>query len=69
MDRVPHKQLATLMMLNMDPPANLARTEMRVMLQEVVGRLGDFEVDGPVHRLRSNVINGIKHLPIAWEAP
>ena len=46
--------------------ANLARAEMRVMLQEVVGRLGDFEVDGPVQRLRSNFINGIKHLPIAW---
>jgi cholest-4-en-3-one 26-monooxygenase len=49
--------------------ANLARAEMRVMLQEVVDRLGDFEVDGPVRRLRSNFINGIKHLPVAWEAP
>jgi cytochrome P450 len=48
--------------------ANLARAEMRVMLEEVVGRLGDFEVDGPVQRLRSNFINGIKHLPIAWSA-
>ena len=46
--------------------ANLARAEMRVMLEEVVGRLGDFEVDGPVQRLRSNFINGIKHLPVAW---
>lgn len=49
--------------------ANLARAEMRVMLQEVVGRLGDFEVDGPVQRLRSNFINGIKHLPVAWSTP
>ena len=49
--------------------ANLARAEMRVMLEEVVGRLGDFEVDGPVQRLRSNFINGIKHLPVAWSAP
>ena len=48
--------------------AKLARAEMRVMLEEVVGRLGDFEVDGPVQRLRSNFINGIKHLPIAWSA-
>ena len=39
------------------------------MLQEVVGRLGDFEVDGPVQRLRSNFINGIKHLPVAWSTP
>ncbi len=49
--------------------ANLARAEMRVMLEEVVARLGDFEVDGPVQRLRSNFIHGIKHLPIAWSAP
>ena len=49
--------------------ANLARAAMRVMLQEIVGRLGDFEVDGPVQRLRSNFINGIKHLPVAWSAP
>ena len=49
--------------------ANLAKAEMRVMLGEVVDRLGDFEVDGPVERLRSNFINGIKHLPVAWEAP
>lgn len=49
--------------------ANLARAEMRVMLQEVVGRLGDFEVDGRVQRLRSNFINGIKHLPVAWSTP
>jgi cytochrome P450 len=49
--------------------ANLAKAEMRVMLGEVVDRLGDFEVDGAVQRLRSNFINGIKHLPVAWEAP
>ena len=49
--------------------ANLAKAEMRVMLGEVLARLGDFELDGPVQRLRSNFINGIKHLPVAWEAP
>ena len=49
--------------------ANLAKAEMRVMLEEVVNRLGDFEVDGPVQRLRSNFINGIKHLPVAWSTP
>jgi cytochrome P450 len=49
--------------------ANLAKAEMRVMLGEVVARLGDFEVDGDVQRLRSNFIHGIKHLPMAWEAP
>ena len=51
------------------PGPNLGRAEMGVMLQEVVARLGDFEVDGPVQRLRSNFINGIKHLPVAWSTP
>jgi cytochrome P450 len=48
--------------------ANLAKAEMKVMLDEVLRRLGDFEVDGEVQRLRSNFINGIKHLPVAWTA-
>ena len=47
--------------------ANLAKAEMKVMLGEVLDRLGDFEIDGEVQRLRSNFINGIKHLPVAWD--
>jgi cholest-4-en-3-one 26-monooxygenase len=46
--------------------ANLAKAEMRVMLQEIVDRLPGLELDGPVQRLRSNFINGIKHLPVRW---
>jgi cholest-4-en-3-one 26-monooxygenase len=46
--------------------ANLARVEIRVMFQELLRRMPDFELAGPVARLRSNFINGIKHLPISF---
>ena len=46
--------------------ANLARMEMRVMFDELLKRLPDIELDGPVQRLRSNFINGIKHMPVRF---
>jgi cytochrome P450 len=43
---------------------NLARMEIKVMLEELVARVPKIEqVSEPV-RLRSNFINGIKHLPV-----
>ena len=39
------------------------------MFEELLDRLPDIELAGPVQRLRSNFINGIKHLPVAWSAP
>ena len=44
--------------------ANLARMEARVMFDEIVKRFGAVEPAGDVQRLRSNFINGIKHLPV-----
>ena len=46
--------------------ANLARLEIRVLFQEVLRRLPDVELAGPVERLRSNFINGIKHMPVTF---
>jgi cholest-4-en-3-one 26-monooxygenase len=46
--------------------ANLARMEIRVMFQEVLRRLPDMQLAGPVDRLRSNFINGIKHMPVEF---
>jgi fatty-acyl-CoA synthase len=46
--------------------ANLARLEIRVMFEEICRRLPDMHSAGPVERLRSNFINGIKHLPVAF---
>jgi cytochrome P450 len=42
----------------------LARLEIRVALEELLPRLADIEITGPVQRLRSNFIRGIKHLPV-----
>jgi cytochrome P450 len=47
--------------------AHLARLEVRVMFEEMVPRLKSLEITGPIERLRSNFINGIKHLPVRVE--
>jgi cholest-4-en-3-one 26-monooxygenase len=46
--------------------ANLARMEIRVMYDRLLERLPDIRLDGEVQRLRSNFINGVKHIPIAF---
>lgn len=46
--------------------ANLARLQLRVMVDEVMRRLRDIEPAGPVERLRSNFVSGIKHMPIRF---
>lgn len=49
--------------------ANLAKLEIRVMFEELLDRLPDIELAGPVQRLRSNFINGIKHMPVQFSVP
>jgi cytochrome P450 len=44
--------------------APLARLEMRVMFEELLPRIKGMESAGEVSRLRSNFINGIKHMPV-----
>ncbi len=44
--------------------ASLARMEMNIMFEELVKRVASVERTGPVKRLRSNFINGLKHLPV-----
>ncbi len=46
--------------------ANLARSEMRIMLEEILKRIPDFELAGPVEQLHSNFIHGIKRMPIRF---
>ncbi|MEW6272204.1 MAG: cytochrome P450 [Thermodesulfobacteriota bacterium] len=46
--------------------ANLARLEIRVMFEEILRRLPDIELAGPVRRLRSNFINGVKEMPVRF---
>jgi cholest-4-en-3-one 26-monooxygenase len=46
--------------------ASLARLEIRCMFEELLRRLPDMELAGPVQRLQSNFINGIKHMPVKF---
>ncbi|MFJ9690820.1 cytochrome P450 [Kitasatospora sp. NPDC101183] len=42
----------------------LARTEIRIMFEELVPRLSSIRLTGDVPRVRSNFVNGIKKLPV-----
>ncbi len=43
---------------------HLARLEIKVVFEELLPRLSSVELGGPIERLRSNFIAGIKHLPL-----
>jgi len=45
---------------------HLAALELRVLLQTLAERMPDIELDGEVSRLRSNFLNGIKHMPVRF---
>ncbi len=44
--------------------AHLARLELRALFTSMLERLPPLELAGPVVRLRSNFVGGIKHLPV-----
>jgi|HubBroStandDraft_4_1064222.scaffolds.fasta_scaffold19922_3 cholest-4-en-3-one 26-monooxygenase len=44
--------------------ANLARLELKIIFSELAKRLDHVEPAGPVERLRSSFVGGIKHMPI-----
>lgn len=44
--------------------AHLARLETKVMMQELLPRLRSIEPTGPIARMRSNFVNGIKRMPV-----
>jgi cytochrome P450 len=46
--------------------AHLARREITVLFRQLFQRIPDIHATGQPERLRSNFINGIKHLPAAW---
>ncbi len=45
--------------------AQLAGMELKVVFEELLPRISDARLNGPVERLRSNFISGITRLPIA----
>ncbi|MDA3630362.1 cytochrome P450 [Saccharopolyspora sp. WRP15-2] len=46
--------------------AHFARLQLRAFYREALWRMRDLQVTGPVQRLVSNFINGIKHLPMSF---
>ena len=46
--------------------AHLARRQIMVMYRELLSRLPNIHATGEPDRLRSNFINGVKHLPCSW---
>jgi cytochrome P450 len=48
--------------------ASLARTEIRVVLEEVLPRWSEIDLDGPVEWARSNKHTGLRHLPVRFRA-
>ncbi|MGZ4130692.1 MAG: cytochrome P450 [Actinomycetota bacterium] len=47
--------------------AHLARLETKILFQELLPRIRSIEPAGPAERMRSNFVNGIKHLPVRVE--
>ena len=63
--RSPNPQVAFgLMSPHLCLGAQLARMEVKVLFEELLPRLADIRIDGPIDRLRSNFIAGIKRLPV-----
>jgi cytochrome P450 len=46
--------------------AHVARFELQVIFRHLLARLTDVELAGPVERLRSSVVGGIKHMPVRY---
>lgn len=47
--------------------ANLARVEASAIIPEVLSRMTDLELAGPVQRVRSNLMNGIHSMPVRFK--
>ena len=48
--------------------AHLARLEAIFLFEALVDLLPQLQIDGPVERLQSHFISGVKHLPLRWRA-
>jgi cholest-4-en-3-one 26-monooxygenase len=47
--------------------AYLARMQLRLMIGEIVARIPDMELAGKPELLRSNVLRGVKHMPVVFK--
>jgi cytochrome P450 len=46
--------------------ANLARLELQAMFRQLAERMESAELTGPIQRMRSSLVGGIKHMPIRY---
>ncbi|MGE3421357.1 MAG: cytochrome P450 [Dehalococcoidia bacterium] len=65
-ERTPNEHLAFGIGEHFCLGAGFARKELKVMFEELFRRLPDIELAGEPERLRSNFINGIKHMPVRF---
>ena len=65
-DRQPNRHLAFGIGEHFCLGANLARLELRVVFRHLAARLAECELAGPVERLRSSFVGGIKRMPIRY---
>jgi len=64
--RVPNRHLSFGVGEHVCLGAHVARVELRVAFRYLLARLADAELAGPVERLRSSQVGGIKRLPIRY---
>ena len=65
-DREPNPHSAFGMGAHVCLGAHLARLELRHAFAQLRERLERFELAGPVERIRSSFVGGIKHVPMRW---
>jgi cholest-4-en-3-one 26-monooxygenase len=68
-DRVPNRHLAFGVGEHFCLGAHVARLELEVIYRHLAPRLEHIELVGPVERLRSATLGGIKHMPVRYGRP
>jgi len=65
-DRRPNRHIAFGIGEHLCLGAHVARIELQVIFRHILARLDYIEPAGPVERLRSSIVGGIKHMPVRW---
>jgi cholest-4-en-3-one 26-monooxygenase len=65
-DREPNEHLGFGIGVHYCLGANLARLELQEIVRRLVPRLDELELAGPIERMRSSFVGGIKHMPIRY---
>lgn len=66
-DRTQNRHIAFGMGEHFCAGAHVARLELEMAFKYLLPRIESIELDGPVERLRSSLVGGVKHLPIHYK--